>query len=80
MLEFFKYITSDLWIFIGSIIAINVVLFYLINGVIKVFSRFLRMIMVAIKGWPPVHLDADGDPIKVKKHSWKSTNTTSSPD
>lgn len=34
------------------------------NFVGAVYSRTLRAIMVSIKGWPPAHLDADGD--------WKS--------
>lgn len=27
----------------------------------KLISRVLRLLIVAIRGWPPHHLDADGD-------------------
>lgn len=26
-----------------------------------IIARFYRLIMVSIRGWPPMHLDADGD-------------------
>lgn len=29
--------------------------------VAKMFGRILRSINIAIRGWPPAHLDADGD-------------------
>lgn len=34
----------------------------------KIASRMLRSLNVAIRGWPPSHLDADGD--------WKPEETT----
>lgn len=27
----------------------------------RVFNRIMRTINIAIRGWPPTHLDADGD-------------------
>jgi len=29
--------------------------------ILKGLNRTYRMIMVSIRGWPPAHLDADGD-------------------
>ena len=28
------------------------------------YSRMLRSRNIAARGWPPAHLDADGDPVK----------------
>jgi len=61
MLEILKYTTSGFWIFVGSYSLIALVLYFGINGIIKLFSRFFRMVMVLFRGWPPSHLDADGD-------------------
>ena len=61
MLEILKYTVSGFWIFCGSYIFTAMVLYFLVNGIMKMFSKFMRMIMVTIKGWPPSHLDADGD-------------------
>jgi hypothetical protein len=37
-----------------------------INGIRLVISRIFRCINIAIRGWPPAHLDADGDWMKDK--------------
>ena len=56
---------SGFWPFVGITILLNGLAYFLVNGVLRLFTRFFRMIMVLIKGWPPEHLDADGD--------WKPT-------
>jgi hypothetical protein len=61
MLELLKYTLSGFWIFCGSYVLIAMILYFVVNGIINLFSRFFRMIMVLFKGWPPSHLDADGD-------------------
>jgi len=61
MLELLKYTTSGFWVFIGSYSLIAMILYFLVNGVMKIASRFFRMIMVLFRGWSPSHLDADGD-------------------
>lgn len=61
MLEFLKYTLSGFWVFCGSYVFIAMVLYFLVNGICKILSRFFRMVMVLTKGWPPNHLDADGD-------------------
>lgn len=33
----------------------------LLTRLFIVVNRFFRMTMVSIRGWPPSHLDADGD-------------------
>lgn len=61
MLELLKYMLSDFWIFCGCYFLIAMILYFIVNGIIRICTRFFRMIMVLSKGWPPSHLDADGD-------------------
>jgi hypothetical protein len=61
MLELLKYTLSSFWTFCGSYLLISMILYFLVNGIFRIFNRFYRMIMVLFKGWPPSHLDADGD-------------------
>ena len=46
----------SLWLF-WMIVPIFALVFKLVN-------RILRSINIALRGWPPVHLDADGDFLK----------------
>lgn len=32
-----------------------------VGNVLRIVSLVLRAVMVLLRGWPPVHLDADGD-------------------
>jgi nucleoside recognition membrane protein YjiH len=52
---------SGFWPFVGIVILLNGAAYFTINGLIKIWSRFMRMLMVRKHGWPPNHLDADGD-------------------
>ena len=61
LLELLKYATSDLLVFIESYAILSILLYFLVNGTVRIISRLSRLIMVLIKGWPPSHLDADGD-------------------
>jgi hypothetical protein len=58
---------SGFWEFIGMFILIYTFIFFIINGLVKMWSRFMRMLMVRKHGWPPSHLDADGDFMYKKK-------------
>lgn len=41
---------------------ISAILFVLSAEILlKISSRFFRLLLVAVRGWPPPHLDADGD-------------------
>ena len=52
---------SGFWNFIGMALLLNG-LGYLIGTVsLRMWSRFMRMLMVRKHGWPPNGLDADGD-------------------
>ena len=52
---------SGFWPFIGMTILLNGVAYFIINGILKIWGRFMRMLTVRKHGWPPSHLDADGD-------------------
>jgi len=66
MLEILKFAVSGFWVFVGCFSMISMVLYFLVNGLNIFFGRILRMIMVSFRGWPPNHIDADGD--------WKKNN------
>jgi uncharacterized membrane protein len=65
LIELVKFACSGFWIFIGTYLLLCLILYFIINGFVKVWSRFMRFLMVSIHGWPPPHLDADGDFKKV---------------
>lgn len=50
-----------LWLVWGVIWLVVVVLSLSQRLVLIAISRLYRTIMVAARGWPPAHLDADGD-------------------
>lgn len=61
MIELIKFACSDFWVFCGVIIILQMFLYFIVNGIIRMWSRFIRFLMVRKHGWPPAHLDADGD-------------------
>ena len=50
MEAFYKFASENPWL-----------TFFLAVGVGSVIKRTYRMVMVTTRGWPPEHLDADGD-------------------
>lgn len=52
---------SGFWPFIGILTLINVVLYYVTNFFIRIWIRFMRLLTINRNGWPPPHLDGDGD-------------------
>jgi hypothetical protein len=52
---------SGFWPFVGMAILLNGAAYFLVNMVIRIWVRFTRVLMVRKHGWPPEHLDADGD-------------------
>lgn len=61
MSEFFKFASDSpfLTFFFAWLILANCVGYPL-----KIINRWIRHRNIAVAGWPPEHLDADGDPIK----------------
>lgn len=58
-MEFIKFMFSGPFTFWGFMIIGNGVLWFLFIC----WNRFLRSRNIAKHGWPPIHLDADGDSI-----------------
>lgn len=61
IIELFKFACSGFWVFCGVSILLVIILHYTVNGVLRIFTRFFRLLTVSFRGWPPSHLDADGD-------------------
>jgi len=63
------FATAHPWLFSFSFTVLgclSVVVFYLLVNrllywLFKVTNHFLRMLNILFRGWPPPHLDADGD-------------------
>lgn len=49
------------WSWLGVFILLIEILNSILRFLFKSWNRFMRMIMVRKHGWPPSHLDADGD-------------------
>lgn len=57
ILEILKFIFSSPFVWIGFMyMGVSFGIF-----VFKCWNRFLRHLNIRSKGWPPAHLDADGD-------------------
>ena len=63
MIDILELTLSSFWNFVGVTILFNTAAYFVVNGLLRAWSRFLRMLMVRKHGWPPKHLDADGDSI-----------------
>lgn len=64
MIEIIQYSTSGFWKFLGSISILYLFAYFAVNGVVRIFLIIFRTISISIKGWPPNHLDQNGDNIK----------------
>lgn len=62
---FFQHATSGFWVFVGTYMILLVTLKIAAALIFKCWNRLLRTIKVALRGWPPAHIDADGDAITV---------------
>ena len=60
-METLRFIFSSFWIWLGSVIILGVIL----KVPLLIISRLIRRSMIIKRGWPPAHLDADGDFHKV---------------
>ena len=59
-----KLIGGEFWQFVGMFMLICIaasIFAYVMQLILTLVSRLLRTIKVLIRGWPPAHLDADGD-------------------
>ncbi len=56
-MQFFEFIFQSVWTFLGAFLLLNTCLWYLF----KFFNRYHRHRNIRKCGWPPAHIDADGD-------------------
>jgi hypothetical protein len=60
-MEILQLIFKTFWHFLGSLLLIYLLLYFGVNASLRAYTRTLRFFMVLRAGWPPAHLDADGD-------------------
>jgi hypothetical protein len=56
-LDIIKFVFSDFWVWCGCMLAGGAVLRF----IFVCWNRFVRHLNISKSGWPPSHLDADGD-------------------
>ncbi len=61
MKELLDFTFQSAWHFIGMLILLNVWITVPLHIAFKFWNRFMRMLMIRKHGWPPDHLDGDGD-------------------
>jgi hypothetical protein len=64
-MELIRFVFSSFWKWLGAVILLTI----LLNAPVRIIIRLIRRSMVLKQGWPPAHLDADGD--------WKPEPSTS---
>lgn len=57
MIRILEIAMSGFWQFMGVLILVSIFL----QLVLAIYSRTLRCLNIKQHGWPPSHLDADGD-------------------
>lgn len=57
MIEILNFMFKGFWHFLGCFLILCIVL----QSGCNLITRTYRMVMVSLRGWPPSHLDADGD-------------------
>lgn len=57
MIDLLKVVLSSFWTWLGTMLLIELVLV----SICRVINRIIRNRNIAARGWPPSHLDADGD-------------------
>ena len=55
--------THCFWHFVAGFAFFYVFCFFAVNGLIKFMKVIFRAVNIGIRGWPPAHVDADGDSI-----------------
>lgn len=58
---------SGFWNFVGMLGILYMVFYFVTTGLVQIWARFMMMLVIRKHGWPPAHLDADGDLNKIEK-------------
>ena len=68
MMDILTFVANNPWqtLFLGPFVLIVLLICSVAVGgtlsfIFRVWNRLLRTIKVVVRGWPPEHLDADGD-------------------
>jgi hypothetical protein len=64
-MDIVRFIFSSFWVWLGSVIIIYIPF----NSVVFIVRAMVRGWMVKKQGWPPAHLDANGEWKEEKSHS-----------
>jgi hypothetical protein len=56
-MNIFEFMTGSPWLSVGMAL----ILAYIIAWPFRLVNRWIRHRNIAARGWPPPHLDADGD-------------------
>lgn len=56
-MDIIRFVFSSFWVFIGSLLLIELPLKFFLNAI----RMIVRQRNISKHGWPPEHLDADGD-------------------
>lgn len=63
-MEALKFIFSSFWIWVGFMLMINLVLYFIVNMILKMYNKKVKHKTLRMIGYPPEHCDADGDIIR----------------
>jgi len=56
-MEIIRFIFSSFWIWLGAV----TIIYIPFETIVKVIRLLVRRSNISKHGWPPTHLDADGD-------------------
>jgi hypothetical protein len=63
-MEALKFIFSSFWVWVGFMLMINLILYFIVNLIHKMYCKRVKHKTLRMIGYPPEHCDADGDPIQ----------------
>ena len=60
-MEFIRFIFSNIFIFVGFVIGFVLIIISISQMLYKFVNRILRHRAIMKHGWPPAHINADGE-------------------
>lgn len=72
MIEVLQFWFSGFWIWLGGLIVASMIL----KAILIAWTAVFRCVSVSLRGWPPEHLDADGDFHTADKENDKQSCTS----
>lgn len=61
MTEFYAFASANGWLTFFLFWIVGWVITVIVSQPFRIFNRWMRSRNIAARGWPPEHLDADGD-------------------